>query len=193
MSVGFSSNAKVAYPSGNQHSSNIVRDDASTGGDEKGLILIDGGNVFTKGILEPSASADVLNIEIDKVQFTDTESDNTNCEFRLLGGLDDAGTILQANPSDPCRTLQPGSKMSFAWMTQVSMDMYYREETLTAPIGTVSIYWKPSPVTLSEEVAFVEKDVFARVLRLHKAAEDEVWTKQRLSALERRGPKTMRY
>eukprot|EP00531_Pseudo-nitzschia_arenysensis_P016714 CAMPEP_0116151196 /NCGR_PEP_ID=MMETSP0329-20121206/19963_1 /TAXON_ID=697910 /ORGANISM="Pseudo-nitzschia arenysensis, Strain B593" /LENGTH=1593 /DNA_ID=CAMNT_0003647783 /DNA_START=104 /DNA_END=4885 /DNA_ORIENTATION=+ len=161
MSVGFSSNAKVAYPSGNQHSSNIVRDDASTGGDEKGLILIDGGNVFTKGILEPSASADVLNIEIDKVQFTDTESDNTNCEFRLLGGLDDAGTILQANPNDPCRTLQPGSKMSFAWMTQVSMDMYYREETLTAPIGTVSIYWKPSPVTLSEEVPFVEKDVFA--------------------------------
>jgi len=161
VSVGFSSNAKEAYPSGNQHPSNIVRDDVSPSDTGKELILIDGGNVFTKGILEPNASTDVLDIDIDKVQFTDTESENTNCEFKLLGGLDDDGTILQASPNDPCRTLRPGSKMSFAWITQVSMDMYYREETITAPIGTVSIHWQPSLIELLEEAPFVKKDAFA--------------------------------
>ena len=161
LSIEFSSRANEAYPSGNQHPSNIVRDHASPSDSGKELILIDGGNLFTKGILEPNSSTNGLDIEIDRVQFSDTASENTNCEFQLLSGLDDDGAIFQSYPDNPCRTLRHGSKISFAWMTQVSMDMYYRDETLTASIGTVSIHWQPSPILLSEEVTLVEKDAFA--------------------------------
>ena len=166
ISVAFSSNAKEMYPSGIQHPSNIVLDrtspkNQSHSDSAKETILIDDGKVFTKGILDPIASTDGLDIEIDKVRFSDTESENTNCKFQLLSGLDDDGTIFQRKPNNPCQTLRTGSKMSFAWMTQVSMDVYYREESLTAPIGTVSIHWKPSPIVFSEEVSFVNKDSFA--------------------------------
>ena len=161
MSIAFSSHAKEAYPSGNKHPSNFVQKDASPGDSEKGLVLIDDGNVLTKGVIDPNASTDGLDIEIDTVQFTDTQSDNTHCEFRLLSGIDNDGTIFQAQHTNPCRTLRSGSKMSFAWMTQVCMDMYYREESLTAHIGTVSIHWQPSSIDLSEELSFVKKDGFS--------------------------------
>jgi hypothetical protein len=70
MSVAFSSNAKEVYPSGIQHPSNIVPDLASPknqspGDSAKETILIDDGKVFTKGILDPIASTDGLDIEID--------------------------------------------------------------------------------------------------------------------------------
>ena len=166
MSVAFSSNAKEMYPSGIQHPSNIVPDRTSPKNQShidsaKGTILIDDGKVFTKGIIDHIASTDGLDIEIDKVRFSDTESENTNCNFQLLGGLDDDGTIFQRKSNNPCQALRTGSKMSFAWMTQVSMDVYYREESLIAPIGTVSIHWKPSPIEFSEEVSFVKKDSFS--------------------------------
>ena len=95
------------------------------------------------------------------MQFIDTDSENTNCKFQLLSGLDDDGTIYRGQPNNPCRTLRTGSKMSFAWMTEVCMDVEYREESLTASIGTLSIHWQPSPIELSEDLSFVKEDTFA--------------------------------
>ena len=166
MSVAFHSKAKKAYPSGNQHPSNIVPDHPiqekeSPDGSENETIVIHDGNVFTKGILNPIASTDWLDIEIDRVQFIETESKNTNCKFRLVSGLDDGGTIYQGKPSNPCRILRTGSKLSFAWMSKCSMDLEYREDSLTTPIGTISVHWNPSPIGLVEDLPFINKDNFS--------------------------------
>jgi len=167
MAVAFSSNTKAAYPSGYQHPSNIVpfnfaSDNAAAKPEpSKETILIDGGRVFTKGTLDPIASADGLNIEIDKIQFSAAESEVTDCKFELLSGVDDNGTIFQGQANHPSRTLCTGSQMSFAWMTQVSLGENNRDEPLTAPIGTVSIHWQPSPIELSEGAPFMKTDDFS--------------------------------
>ena len=166
ISLSFSSNAKDAYPSGNQHPSNIVADDASTmkespSDPEKELVLIDNGKVLTKGIISPTICSDGINIEIDKVQFNDTESENTHCQFTLLSGHDDDGTLYKGELGSPCQTLRDGSKISFAWINRVRMDAEYREECLVAPIGTISVHWQPSPINLPDEVLFMKGDSFA--------------------------------
>jgi len=161
ISVVFSSKSQDAFPSGNRHSSNIIPDHTDPGVPEKEMILIDNEKLLTKGTIEAIASADGLNVEINKVQFTDIESENAHCKFQLLSGHGNDGTIYKGELNNPCQTLRSGSKISFAWMTEVSMETAYREELLSASLGTLSIHWQPSSMKLSEEVKFMKEDSFA--------------------------------
>ena len=166
ISVVFSPNSQDAYPSGNGHPSNIIPDHSSPkkqspGVPEKEIILIDRGKLLTKGTIEASACTYGLNVDIEKVQFVDDESENAHCNFKLLSGHVDNGTLYKGELNNPCRTLGIGSKISFAWMTEVTMDIAYREERLSASIGAISIHWQPSPLELSEEVKFMKEDSFA--------------------------------
>jgi len=158
MSIAFSTNVKDVYPSGNQHPSNIVSSGKQASSDSKmATILIDDGNIFTKGILDPIASSD---IQINEIQFTDTQKENTSCKYKLLSGLSDNGTIYRGQSNDRQQLLRNGSKMSFAWMTQVSMSVGDHEESVAAPIGVVSVHWQPSPMKLSKDLTFTSKDDF---------------------------------
>lgn len=159
ISVTFSSSGQDAYPCGNRHTSNTMSD--PLGLPEKETILHDKEKVLTKGIIDSTASTDGLFVGIDKVQFIDNEEENTHCKFKLLSGYDADGTIYRGEVGHPCRTLSVGSKISFAWMTEAIMGNPYLDESLTVPIGSILVLWKPSPIKLSKEVRFLVNDDFA--------------------------------
>jgi tetratricopeptide (TPR) repeat protein len=158
ISVAFSSNSRDAYPSGNRHPSNSVAMKTPYPTPEKELILIDKEQMLTKGVIEAAASLDGLNVEIDQVRFTDNESENPHCGFKLISGHGDDGTLYKGETNNPCRTLSIGSKISFAWMAEVTMEDAYREERLAASLGTISINWQPSSMELPEEVKVMRED-----------------------------------
>jgi hypothetical protein len=158
ISIAFSSNSRDAYPSGNRHPSNSVAMKTPYDTPEKELILIDNEQMLTKGVIEAAASLDGLNVEIDRVRFTDNESENPHCGFKLISGHGDDGTLYKGETNNPCRILSIGSKISFAWMAKVNMEDAYREERLAASLGTISVNWQPSSMKLPEEVKVMRED-----------------------------------
>jgi len=125
---------------------------------EKELILIDKEKILTKGRIEAAASPDGLDVEIIQVKFTDNESENPCCRFKLISGHGDDGTLYKREINNPCRTLSVGSKISFAWTTEVCMKDAYRKERLAASLGTISIHWQPSSIELPEELKVMRDD-----------------------------------
>lgn len=167
ISVAFSSTAQDAYSCGNRHTSNLLSDlDGTVLTDNRHnsalpekneTVLIDKERVFTKGIIEATAAIDGLFVEVEKVRFVANEK-NGGGKFKLLSSDDVEGTIYEGEADHPCRTLSVGSEMSFAWITGVNMESEFGEESFVAPIGTILVDWRPSPIKVPKDVQFLAED-----------------------------------
>ena len=168
------------YPSGNRHPSNNValantalRYPAVLG--HKELVLIDKEKVLLRGVIQAASSSDGYNVEIDEIQFADNDKgsidDNNSqyCRFKLINGTaregndssssSNGGMLYKGESTNPYRVLRTGSKISFAWMTEICMNDIYREERLAVSLGTISIHWQPVPFLLPDDIKMTRNDI----------------------------------
>ena len=158
LSAVFSPGPRQSHPCGNRHPSNAVPDPESTGIEaiETELVLMDGERVTTKCNIEAASEGLLCDLNLSQIRFEESSSqeDDAPCSFALVSATTSSGKVLyQAEPEDPCRHLQQGSKFAVSWTTDVNMKDEFKKGSVSSSLGVISVDWQPTHLAVPDEVA----------------------------------------
>lgn len=151
LSATFAPGAKIGFPCGNRHETNIVEaSDLQTAGGV--FCLSEGESTTTRCSLQTDNAVECLKTEIYAVRFEEVPGSEKCVDLSLRGGcVGENGLLYSPSSSDPCRVLSPGYKLAVAYTVKPQLTASMDVTGTKTPLGVISVDWKSSSLPIPEE------------------------------------------
>lgn len=154
LKASFQPGTRITCPSGKRSKSNIIKGNGESDGDEV-LSLVEGHSFTTRCSFLADSAVEGLKTEIIGVRFEHNDTDKSP-ESLTLQSSNGSATLYSPDPSDPCRVLSIGSKLTVAYTVTPSLRSAPDSAGVKATLGTILVDWKPSSLPLPSDAQLDE-------------------------------------